>query len=119
MIKFSPPKARLVSEINILPFTDVVLVILVIFMIATPLLIQSALGLDLPKTQNADASPPSDVVLVEIDRDSTIKLNGRPVEDVSGLTKALGLADLASPRDHNSSGPMCTLWFGGGYFRPS
>ncbi len=46
----------LVSEINVVPFIDVMLVLLVIFMITTPLLSQGV-KVDLPKTE-AKALPP-------------------------------------------------------------
>ena len=46
-------KQRLVSEINITPFTDVILVLLVIFMITTPLMSQSTLKVTLPEAKSA------------------------------------------------------------------
>ncbi len=46
-------KPRLVSEINITPFTDVILVLLVIFMVTTPLLSQSTLKVKLPEAKSA------------------------------------------------------------------
>jgi len=45
------------AGINITPFTDVVLVLLVIFMIATPLIIQSGMRVNLPATSAAEAQP--------------------------------------------------------------
>lgn len=44
-------KQRLVSEINITPFTDVILVLLVIFMITTPLISESNIKLKLPQAK--------------------------------------------------------------------
>ena len=41
-------KQRLVADINITPFTDVILVLLVIFMITTPLISQSNIKVNLP-----------------------------------------------------------------------
>jgi len=49
-----PRKQRLVSEINITPFTDVILVLLVVFIIATPLIYQSNFKLNLPGVKNKD-----------------------------------------------------------------
>ena len=43
----------LVAEINITPFTDVILVLLIIFMIATPLIYQSGIKVNLPEARNA------------------------------------------------------------------
>ncbi len=54
------PRTRhngLMAGINITPFTDVVLVLLVIFMIATPLIIQSGMRVNLPATSTAEAQP--------------------------------------------------------------
>ena len=45
-------RQKLVSEINITPFTDVILVLLVIFMVATPLLVQSNLRVNLPQAKS-------------------------------------------------------------------
>ncbi|HPJ36757.1 MAG TPA: biopolymer transporter ExbD [Spirochaetota bacterium] len=44
------------SEINITPFTDVVLVLLIIFMIATPIIIQSSITVNLPKSKYGEES---------------------------------------------------------------
>ena len=43
----------LVAEINITPFTDVILVLLVIFMITTPLISQLSLKVRLPEAKSA------------------------------------------------------------------
>lgn len=45
-------RQRLVAEINITPFTDVILVLLVIFMIATPLISQTNIKVKLPETKS-------------------------------------------------------------------
>jgi len=55
------------AEINITPFTDVVLVLLIIFMIATPFIYQSSLKIQLPK---ASASQ-------ENTRDIIVTINAR------------------------------------------
>jgi len=44
---------RLVAEINITPFTDVILVLLIIFMIATPIIFQASIKVDLPQASSA------------------------------------------------------------------
>ena len=45
-------KQRLVAEINITPFTDVILVLLVIFMITTPLITELGIKVKLPQAQS-------------------------------------------------------------------
>jgi biopolymer transport protein ExbD len=42
------------SEINITPFTDVVLVLLIIFMIASPILVTGALKIKLPVAESSE-----------------------------------------------------------------
>jgi biopolymer transport protein TolR len=54
---------KLMAEINITPFTDVVLVLLVIFMIATPFIYQSSMKVQLPQaTKSAETS--RDVIII-------------------------------------------------------
>jgi biopolymer transport protein TolR len=51
---------KLVSDINIVPFTDVLLVLLVIFMVTTPLIVQGQIQVKLPKasaTSSASVRP--------------------------------------------------------------
>lgn len=45
-------KQKLVAEINITPFTDVILVLLIIFMITTPLISQANIKVNLPEANN-------------------------------------------------------------------
>lgn len=45
------------SEINITPFTDVVLVLLIIFMIASPFLMTGAIDVKLPESSQAENAP--------------------------------------------------------------
>ena len=59
------------SDINIVPFVDVMLVLLVIFMITAPIL-QSGIEVDVPKTKTVKEISESRVV-VSIDRAQRIK----------------------------------------------
>jgi biopolymer transport protein TolR len=54
---------KLIAEINITPFTDVILVLLIIFMIATPFIYQSSTKVQLPKA-SASQETSQDVVVV-------------------------------------------------------
>ena len=68
----------LIAGINITPFTDVVLVLLVIFMIATPLLIRSEIKVNLPRTSSAEAAPQKNLVIT-IDTAGALYVDGARV----------------------------------------
>ena len=71
--KFKRSSREPMSEINVTPFVDVMLVLLIIFMVTAPLL-TVGVEVDLPKTQagqiNADAAP----LVVSIKDDGTLYL---------------------------------------------
>src|SRR5271157_1120617 len=68
-------RRELFEGINITPFTDVVLVLLIIFMIATPLLIRSEIKVNLPQTSTADAAPQK-TLIITIDSAAGISVDG-------------------------------------------
>jgi len=78
---------RIMAEINITPLTDVMLVLLVIFMVTTPLIIMDSLKVKLPKAVTADAEPGTGVV-VAVSRDGRIEVNGRAAK-LAGLAALL------------------------------
>ena len=65
------------SDINVTPLVDVVLVLLIIFMVTAPMM-SRGIDVRLPRTESgSDAT--EDRLIVSVDRDSTIYLNDRPV----------------------------------------
>ena len=78
---------RLMSEINVVPYIDVMLVLLVIFMVTAPLMMEGV-TIDLPA---ADAKPVvddrSEPFVVRIDRDGAYYLNEdkQPVADLNEI----------------------------------
>ena len=52
------------AEINITPFTDVVLVLLIIFMIATPFIYQSSMKVQLPQGSKSEENPRDIIVTI-------------------------------------------------------
>jgi biopolymer transport protein ExbD len=71
-------KNRLIAAINITPFTDVVLVLLIIFMVATPLIVQSGFGVNIPRASRTDRQPPRNIVIA-VDAGGTVYLENRQV----------------------------------------
>jgi biopolymer transport protein TolR len=63
------------SEINVTPLVDVMLVLLVIFMVTAPIL-QTGIDVNLPKTKEAKVEQPKPrSVVVSIDKDGNIYLS--------------------------------------------
>jgi biopolymer transport protein TolR len=84
------------SDINITPLVDVVLVLLIIFMVITPLL---QMGYDVkvpPKISNPqNTPPPTDLMIVSLTPQNKIFLNK---EEVNAQTLALRLTEILKNR---------------------
>jgi biopolymer transport protein ExbD len=81
----------LFASINITPLTDIFLVLLIIFMVATAVTIESAAHVDLPKVQSSASSEPKGVT-VTYTAAHQILVNQKPVTDadfVPALKEAL------------------------------
>ncbi|MHB8951208.1 MAG: protein TolR [Rhodoferax sp.] len=86
---------RTISEINMVPFIDVMLVLLIIFMVTAPLITPSVI--DLPSVGKA-ARQPDQVIQIVIDKDESITMK------VKEESTALGLKGLASAVKQAQSG---------------
>ncbi len=71
-------RRQALSEINVTPFVDVMLVLLIIFMVTAPLL-QQGVDVDLPKASGQTLSPAERVII-------TIKKGGKIYLDKSAVT---------------------------------
>lgn len=75
-------KHRASPQMNVTPLVDVVLVLLIIFMVVTPLL-SKQLWLQLPKNDDS-AEPPSSEnksVVLSVNEDGTVAINGAAVPE--------------------------------------
>ncbi|HVA01792.1 MAG TPA: biopolymer transporter ExbD [Terriglobia bacterium] len=84
---------REVAAINVTPMVDVMLVLLIIFMVITPML-QHGTSVDLAKTHNPRPMPSAektDAVELAVTRDGKIFLNAAPVQvgDITSKVKDL------------------------------
>lgn len=78
-------KSGLVSEINVTPFVDVMLVLLIIFMVATPMMTEG-LEVDLPQTRQVEVLPTeTDHMILTVRRDGRIFLDEYAIEDMNEL----------------------------------
>jgi biopolymer transport protein ExbD len=84
-------KNTIKSEINIAPFSDVVLVLLIIFMITTSALIQPEIQVNLPKSESADSGNMSTNIEALISQDGRVVIDGKVIvlSDVERVIKEL------------------------------
>jgi biopolymer transport protein TolR len=83
------------SEINVTPLVDVMLVLVVIFIITAPLL-ASSIRLDLPKTDAAKPGEPPKFITVALNKAGQAFVDDKPVSPVE-LGTALQTAAQANP----------------------
>ena len=95
-----PGSRRLMSDINVVPFIDVMLVLLVIFMITTPLLTQGV-KVELPKTAaKAVTEQQKEPLIVTVDAEGNFYLNlaDKPSQPITARTlSSLVTAQLTAP----------------------
>ncbi len=85
------PGAQPMSDINMTPLIDVMLVLLVIFMITAPLM-TSSLKLDLPKTDAAQPSETPQFIAVALDRDGHYFFGDEAVDAATFATRVTAAA---------------------------
>lgn len=90
-MKFSRER-EVLSEINVTPFVDVMLVLLVIFMVTAPLL-QQGIDVNLPKAKGREL-PPEERITLTIKKNGVIYMNDNPVTLVEMRKKLESISKL-------------------------
>ncbi|MBX3604421.1 MAG: biopolymer transporter ExbD [Piscinibacter sp.] len=85
------PGPQPMSDINMTPLIDVMLVLLVIFMITAPLM-TSALKLDLPKAEAAPAGEAAPYVALALDAQGALYLGDNRIDEAAARTHLLEAA---------------------------
>jgi biopolymer transport protein TolR len=80
--------SRLLSEINVTPFVDVMLVLLIIFMVAAPL-VQHGVDVELPKANSKNVTAEEELLTITLTKDKKIFLNKMEIEIVQLKEKLL------------------------------
>jgi biopolymer transport protein ExbD len=84
------------TEINVTPLLDLAFVLLIIFIITTPLM-ESSVNLIVPTSTDATQSiDPAQVQTISIDKDDVLQFNGETV-DAAGLESRLNALHAAKP----------------------
>lgn len=83
------------SEINVTPFVDVMLVLLVVFMVTAPLL-SVGVPVDLPKTEAASINNPDEPIVISIDSRGAIYIQESEIP-IANLAPRLEAITGANP----------------------
>jgi biopolymer transport protein TolR len=81
---------RPMSEINVTPFVDVMLVLLIIFMVTAPMM-QQGIDVDLPETTTQDIRLQEEPLVLSVQKDGKVFLGSReiPVDELTEKMKAI------------------------------
>ena len=87
MAGVSSGKSRFMGEINVVPLVDVMLVLLIIFMVTAPMMVQG-LDVKLPETDTGTLKQSDELLVLTVTREGKLFLDEFPVE-VGGLADKL------------------------------
>ena len=91
-IKGKHERSKPISEINVTPFVDVMLVLLVIFMVTAPLL-TVGVQVDLPETKASMIKGSDEPLAVSVDRDGKVFIQDTETEIGSIVPKLRAISD--------------------------
>ncbi|MDO9182262.1 MAG: biopolymer transporter ExbD [Bacteriovorax sp.] len=95
MNQSSGDEENIVSEINMTPLIDIMLVLLIIFMVTSTAALESGLDIELPKTQITNEKKQDEILIITLDKDGTVAIAGKKVlEDEVGAKIASSLKEL-------------------------
>ncbi len=92
-------RKRLVSEINVTPLVDVMLVLLIIFMITAPMMTQGV-NVDLPETTAKSLRQEEKPIVITVDKEGDISINNISV------VRALMIEELQKNYNTNKNQPI-------------
>lgn len=84
-------RRRPLSEINVTPFVDVMLVLLIVFMVTAPLL-TAGVPVDLPKTRAQALGQDREPLSVTVKRDGKVYIQNTPVAEDELVAKLAAIA---------------------------
>jgi len=84
-----------ISEINVTPFVDVVLVLLVIFIVTAPTLMKDVIAVQLPKSTSSDEKV-MQTLGIAVTKQGSILLNGVPTDQAGIAAEAKKVLDVSA-----------------------
>ena len=79
-------KNKVISQINVTPFVDVMLVLLIVFMITAPLL-TVGVSVDLPKTKASQLNSKGDPIIISIKKNGELYIQEREIDTLQLLPR--------------------------------
>lgn len=76
-----------ISDINVVPLVDIVLVVLIIFMVTAPMIMKPSISVNLPKTASGDSTTQTQLS-ISLSPDGRAFLNGKLSDDATISAKA-------------------------------
>ena len=89
-------KKRLMSEINVTPFVDVMLVLLIVFMISAPLL-KTGVEIELPEVDTPNIPEKKDPLIITINKKNETFISKKKL-DYNSLNNKLSAVKRANPK---------------------
>ena len=86
LIRNTRNKNKSMSQINVTPFVDVMLVLLIVFMITAPLL-TVGVTIDLPKTKASQLSAKGDPIIISIKQNGDLFIQERVIDTLQLLPR--------------------------------
>lgn len=77
-----------ISDINVVPLVDIILVVLIIFMVTAPMFIKPTINVNLPQAASGDQTAPSKLNIA-LTADGRINMNGVFVDEAAVQARAL------------------------------
>jgi biopolymer transport protein ExbD len=88
--------AGTIAEINVIPLVDIILVVLIIFMVAAPLVMQPKIDINLPKASTAKEEKDKAPLRVVLGKKGEIFVNNKPAS-VEGLQEEAKRVSAINP----------------------
>jgi biopolymer transport protein ExbD len=73
---------RLITDINITPLVDILLVLLVVLMVVSTYIVSQAMNVELPRTAEPDVAN-VDPLTLTLYRDGEVRIDGRTIPEIS------------------------------------
>jgi biopolymer transport protein ExbD len=71
---------EIVSDINMTPLIDIMLVLLVVFMISSTVAVESGMDIELPKTVLTNEKKDGEILIISLSKEGKVAIHGKAVE---------------------------------------